>query len=66
MARLTAALIDRAQNPVLALAKLGPLLLKLLAALEARRPAPARAQRAPNRVAQMRGVRAAEDARRRR
>ena len=65
LARLTAQLIDRAQNPPLALSRLGPLLCKLLVALDARKVRPQEPQR-PNRVAELRGRRVAEDARRRR
>jgi hypothetical protein len=61
LARVTAGLIDRAENPALALRTLGPLLLRVLVALEAtpaarppQRPAPGR----PTRLDAMRAARA--------
>jgi hypothetical protein len=61
LARVTAGLIDRAGNPAAALRVLGPLLLRILVALEATpaaRPPRPRAPRGPTRLDAMRAARA--------
>lgn len=54
LARLTARLIDQAQNPALALVRLGGLMLRILQLLDVRRPGAAVPRQGPGKVAAMR------------